>query len=75
MNGFLFAYGGESAGVRVCSVECGGGGVLATALGRRDPPGHALLTVPTWVEPEKARDVIKLSVHTRAGSYLGIKLH
>ena len=50
VDGSLYAVGGE--GVKVCRVQCEGGGVLASALGRSTGPSTSpLLITPSWVEP------------------------
>ena len=50
ISGFLCATGSE--GVEVCRVQSGGGGVLASALGRKTtPPASSLLITPAWLEP------------------------
>ena len=50
ISGFLCAVGSE--GVEVCRVQSGGGGVLASALGKKTtPPASSLLITPAWLEP------------------------
>ena len=50
ISGFLCATGSE--GVEVCRVQSRGGGVLASALGKKTtPPASLLLITPAWLEP------------------------